>query len=85
MTYTTPTMNLVSPGAPVFGVLVEPSICPSSTTARVCASAVSTMFVHLRTGGNVSGTVKMGARAVQIDRKHLHVLARKHGLRGDQA
>ncbi|MGH7296853.1 MAG: sigma 54-interacting transcriptional regulator [Polyangiaceae bacterium] len=30
-------------------------------------------------GGNLSAA----ARAVQMDRKHLHVLARKHGLRGD--
>jgi transcriptional regulator with GAF, ATPase, and Fis domain len=33
-----------------------------------------------RHGGNLSAA----ARAVQMDRKHLHVLARKHGLRGDQ-
>jgi transcriptional regulator with GAF, ATPase, and Fis domain len=32
-----------------------------------------------RHGGNLSAA----ARAVQMDRKHLHVLARKHGLRGD--
>jgi DNA-binding NtrC family response regulator len=31
-----------------------------------------------RHGGNLSAA----ARAVQMDRKHLHVLARKHGLRG---
>ena len=30
-------------------------------------------------GGNLSAA----ARAVQMDRKHLHVLARKHGLRGE--
>jgi transcriptional regulator with GAF, ATPase, and Fis domain len=32
-----------------------------------------------RHGGNLSAA----ARAVQMDRKHLHVLARKHGLRGE--
>jgi DNA-binding NtrC family response regulator len=32
-----------------------------------------------RHGGNLSAA----ARSVQMDRKHLHVLARKHGLRGD--
>ena len=30
-------------------------------------------------GGNLSAA----ARAAQIDRKHLHTLARKHGLRGE--
>ena len=29
------------------------------------------------------GNLSAAARAVQMDRKHLHVLARKHGLRGD--
>ena len=32
-----------------------------------------------RHGGNLSAA----AREVQMDRKHLHVLARKHGMRGD--
>jgi transcriptional regulator with GAF, ATPase, and Fis domain len=32
---------------------------------------------------NHGGNLSAAARAVQMDRKHLHVLARKHGLRGD--
>ena len=38
---------------------------------------VSWLLAHH--GGNLSAA----ARAVQMDRKHLHVLARKHGLRGE--